>query len=146
MTVKDILAAKGRAVITTTPDTPLLEAMALLIDHAISCLPVENEQNELIGIVSDKDIFRCAFKQPDNFTRHQVKDVMTTELIVGLETDEVGYVAGIMTNNRIRHVPIVDGKRIVGLISAGDIVKTRMQDFEVENRYLREYIQRKYPG
>ena len=146
ITVREILAAKGRQVVTTTADTPLLEAMAALIDHQISCLPVVDDNEELIGIVSDKDIFRCAFNHHDTFTQRRVGEIMTRELIVGLETDSVDYIAGMMTTNRIRHIPIVEGRRLVGLVSLGDVVKTQIRHIEIENRYLRDYIEGKYPG
>jgi predicted transcriptional regulator len=75
-----------------------------------------------------------------------VGDLMSTHLIVGLPDDEVGYLAGIMTNNRIRHIPIVEGHRLAGLISIGDVVKIKLEDIQIENRYLREYIQDAYPA
>jgi len=71
---------------------------------------------------------------------------MTSELLVGLPTDEISYIAAIMTNNRIRHIPIMDGKNLIGLLSVGDIVKTLMANIETENRYLRQYIDGTYPA
>ena len=71
---------------------------------------------------------------------------MSTNLIVGLPEDDVAYIAGVMTENRIRHVPIVDRDRIIGLLSVGDIVKTQIENIKVENRYLWQYIEGSYPG
>jgi len=65
---------------------------------------------------------------------------MTTKLIVGALDDDIQYVMGIMTHNRVRHLPIVVGTRLIGLISIGDVVKAQLEETEFENRYLREYI------
>ena len=71
---------------------------------------------------------------------------MTTELIVGIEDDLVDYIATLMTNNRIRHIPIMRGASMIGLVSVGDVVKARLSDMAVENRYLKQYIRGDYPG
>ena len=75
-----------------------------------------------------------------------VTDIMTSNIIVGVETDELTYIAGLMTNNRIRHVPVVKADKLIGLISIGDVVKAQMSDMEVENRYLKQYIDGSYPA
>lgn len=146
MLVKDFLQANPRRLITARTSTPIPEAMALLIDNRISCLPVVNDEIELLGIISDKDIFRAAHKSPGDFTKATVADLMTADLIVGLSEDECDYIAGVMTKNRIRHVPIVDEKKLIGLVSVGDIVKSQLTSAEIENRYLKQYIHDKYPG
>jgi CBS domain-containing protein len=146
MRVRDLLQAKQRAVISTVPAIPVTKAMALMIDHQISCLPVLDEDGKLLGIISDKDIFRQLHKDRANIDLVTVGELMTTEVIVGVEEDEVSYMAGIMTKNRIRHIPILKGDRVVGLVSVGDIVKTQMSNIEIENRYLWQYINGNYPG
>ena len=146
MEVKDFLKNGPRRIITAREDTPVPEAMALLIDNRISCLPVVNDATELVGIISDKDIFRATFENPLGFTKTVVGSLMTTDLIVGLTSDKFDYIAGVMTKNRIRHVPIVENKRLVGLLSLGDIVKSHLSNMEIENRYLKKYIEDSYPG
>lgn len=146
MTVRDLLNTKQRKVITCKPSTSILQAMEFLINNRISCLPVLNDDNELVGILSDKDIFHCVHDDCAGFSEMTVGNIMTTNVIVGLETDEIGYIAGIMTNNRIRHVPIVEDARLVGLLSTGDIVKTQMTNMYIENRYLWQYINGTYPA
>lgn len=115
-------------------------AMELLINNQISCLPVIDESGKLEGIVSDRDIFRAIFKDNGSFTKLTISDLMTRHLMVGVPDDEVQYIAGVMTQNRIRHIPIVDDDNIVGLISVGDVVKAQIDSVEVENRYLKTYI------
>jgi CBS domain-containing protein len=146
MLVKEALQSKARAVISTTPSTPIRRAMELLLQHHISCLPVVDERDTLVGIVSDKDIFKLLYDDDQAAHSGMVADVMTKEVIVGLLTDDLGYIARIMTNNRVRHIPIMEGKRLAGLLSVGDIVKTQMANYEVENRYLRQYIEGNYPA
>jgi len=146
MLVKDCLARKDHSLITVGPEVPVPQAMKLLISNRISCLPVLSGESRLIGIISDKDIFTHAFHDPAGFTKATVGDLMTTELIVGVADDSVDYIGSVMTKNRIRHVPIVENDRLIGLLSIGDVVKSQLSNMEVENRYLRQYIGDKYPG
>jgi len=146
MLVKDLLQSKSKKLVTATASTRLKDAMESLISNKISCLPVIDDNNRLIGIISDKDIFRRAYEKPGSFQEENVGDAMTTNLIVGIVDDELAYIAGIMTENRIRHVPIVERDHIIGLLSVGDIVKTQMENIKVENRYLWQYIEGTYPA
>ncbi len=146
MRVRELLQTKKSRIITASPATPVRRAMALMVEHQISCLPVLDENDGLMGIISDKDIFRAVYERMLGFESLTVGNLMTTGLIVGCESDEISYIAGIMTNNRIRHVPIVDGDKLIGLVSVGDIVKTQMTHYEIENRYLWQYINGSYPG
>lgn len=146
MQVKNLLAEKNRDPITALPTQTLKESMRVLLENRISCLPVVNEQEELIGIISDKDIFAAIFKDVAVLETGKVADHMTRNLIVGLPEDEMDYIAGLMTKNKIRHIPIVEREKIVGLVSVGDVVKLQLDDKEVENRYLKSYIAGEYPG
>jgi len=146
MLVCDLLKTKPKELICTRPGVPILEAMELLIRHKISCLPVLDEGGLVVGIISDKDIFRRIFQDYRGFRDLTVRDLMSTNLIIGLPDDEISYIAAIMTNNRIRHVPILEGESLIGLLSVGDIVKTQMEDVRIENRYLWQYITGAYPG
>jgi len=144
--VRDILQAKQKELITIRSTESVRAAMDRLVGNKVSCLPVVDENEELNGIISDKDIFRKSHTDPHSFTEAMVGDLMTREVIVGLPDDTIDYIAGIMTKNRIRHIPIVEGRKLAGLISVGDIVKTHMENIKIENRYLRQYIDGSYPG
>ena len=146
MKVREYLERNPRRILTAQTERPIPEAMAMLLDNRISCLPVTDEGENLVGIISDKDIFRAAYKQPGGFIERTVGDLMTVDLIVGVADDDLDYIAGIMTNNRIRHVPIVENRRLIGLLSVGDIVKSQLKNIQTENRYLRQYINDQYPG
>ena len=146
MKVKDLLTSQVRALITIGPAAAVMEAMELLIVNQISALPVLDPTGVLVGIISDKDIFRRIFTEPSHFQQAEVRDLMTTDVIVGIPDDEIAYIAGVMTTNRIRHVPIIEEGRLAGLISVGDIVKTQMESTRIENRYLWQYINGSYPA
>ena len=146
MRVSDVLKDKNRGVITTTTGTSITQAMKQLIENSISCLPVLDEEEQLVGIVSDKDIFRAIHQNTENFTWMTCGDLMTTEVIIGVETDDLRYIGSLMTHNRIRHIPIMDDQKLVGLVSVGDVVKMTMDSIEVENRYLKNYITGAYPA
>jgi CBS domain-containing protein len=146
MKVREYLDGNTRRILTVQTQTPIRDAMAMLLDNRISCLPVLGEAYNLVGIISDKDIFRAAYKSPNGFIALIVGDLMTTNLIVGVADDDLDYIAGIMTNNRIRHVPIVEKQQLIGLLSVGDIVKSQLKNIQIENRYLLRYINDQYPG
>jgi len=146
MKVSNILQEKNREVITITPDIKIHEAMKLLISNNISSLPVMDVKDTLIGIISDKDIFRAAFNDKEGFASTTVDTLMTRDVIVGLPDDDISYISGVMTQNRVRHIPIVENEKLVGLISIGDIVKTQMKKMKIENRYLKQYVHGNYPG
>ena len=141
MLVKTLLADKPREIITTSRKMSVDAAMDLLITNNIGCLPVVDDDGKLVGIVSDKDIFRKIHQTKGQYHSLTVGDIMTDALIVGLPDDELVYIAGIMDKNWIRHVPILDGEKLVGLISQRDIIRTQAEHHEIENRYLNLYVE-----
>lgn len=146
MFVRDFLQSQPRDVVTIARDDNVLRAMKLLLEHRISCLPVTESGNRLVGIISDKDIFRAVYSRQDGFMALRVADLMTTDLIVGVESDSFDFLGSLMTKNRIRHIPIVEGQLLIGLVSIGDVVKASVDNLTVENRYLRNFIDGTYPG
>ena len=140
MLVKDILESKAREVVSVEIGTTIDEAMDLLIGKSISCLPVVEGGEHLIGIISDRDIFRKIHQTKGDYHSLKVGDLMSTDLIVGLPEDDLEYIAGLMSKNWIRHIPIVQKDQIVGLVSSRDIVKAEATRTEIENRYLRLYL------
>ncbi len=141
MNVKDILRAKETNVITVQPDATVHAAMQTMVTHHIGSLIVLDDQGQVIGIITERDILRECTARSEQVKTTLVQQVMTKDLIIGVPDDEVGYVMGVMTQNRIRHLPILDGGALQGLISIGDVVKAQLEVTEFENRYLREYIQ-----
>ncbi len=146
MTVRDFLRSNPQQVVTTRPHIPILEAMALLIENQVGYLPVIDDKDEIVGMIGEREIFRASFDDPAGFTQAAVGDLMTADPIVGIPDDDLDYVASVMSSNRLRRLPIVENRRLVGLLSLWDLVRSQLKDAQAENRYLRKYIDSEYPG
>jgi len=140
MLIRDLLLTKSREVLTIHPEKSLRAAMGLMMEHQIGALPVLFVDGALVGIVTERDIFRFLYDSRGDMAGAMVADVMTPDVIVGVPDDSVEYIAQVMTQNRIRHVPVIDAGRLAGIVSIGDVVKARLDDMTVTNRYLMEYI------
>lgn len=140
MKIRDILRTKGTDVILTSPEETVLAAMRTLVRHNIGSVVVE-EEGEVRGILTERDVLRLGSRDPQLLSTTLVREAMTEELVVGLPDDDIHYAMAIMTENRIRHLPVVEEGRMRGIISIGDLVNACRQEAEVENRYLRDYIQ-----
>jgi CBS domain-containing protein len=143
MKIRELLEKKGYEVVTVPPSLPLLDAMRLLVEHNIGSVVVA-EEKEVKGILTERDVLRTAAKDPSGMGSMKSEDIMTKNVVVALPDDTVDYVMEIMTQNRIRHLPIVDEGWMQGILSIGDVVNALRAKVEVENRYMRDYIQGKY--
>lgn len=140
MKVSDLLKNKGQTVITITPEQPVFVAMEKLIDNKIGSLVVCDQDNKVVGIISERDIMRAAYQEYETLRSKKVSDLMTKNIIVAIPDDDIDYVMSIMTQNRIRHLPIATKDGILGIISIGDIVKFQLHETQVKNHYLEEII------
>lgn len=140
MKVREILQTKGAAVVTIEPDRTVHEAMKILCQHRIGALIVRESGGELAGIISERDILREGADRCEALKDTPVREVMTEDLIIGVPDDRLDYVMGIMTKNRIRHLPILDNGELAGIISIGDVVNAHLGETAFENRLLRDYI------
>ena len=140
MDAKTILNRKGRTVHTVSPSATIREAMALLLRHSVGSLLVVDNDGEVLGIVTERDIFRLAFEHEGRIMGIPVDAVMTRNLIIALPHDTVDYLKSLMTENRIRHLPVIDQGKLAGIISIGDIVREESSAVAVENRYLKDFI------
>jgi len=143
MRIQDILRRKGVEVITVPPTVSVLDAMRVLVEHNIGSVVVVSDDG-IVGILTERDVLRRGAEDPASLSAKSVGEVMTRELVVGVPADAVEYVAAIMIENRIRHLPIVEEGDLVGILSIGDVVNTIRTEVEVENRYLRRYIDGAY--
>lgn len=144
--VKDLLAQKGDKVIWLDEEQTIYEVIKTLVQNNIGAVLILDRAKKLVGIFTERDVLREIVRRSASLKQTRVKDVMTTDLIIGLPEDDVEYLMGIMTMNKIRHIPILSGGEIKGIISIGDLVKTQLHDARYENRYLKDYIMGKYPG
>jgi CBS domain-containing protein len=118
----------------------VLDAMRILVENNIGSVIVTRD-GSTVGILTERDVLRLGAANPESLATTLVAEAMTRELVVGVADDLVEYAASVMTSNRIRHLPIMDGERLTGVLSIGDVVNALKQEKEVENRYLRDYIQ-----
>ena len=145
MNVRSILEAKSSPdVVTIEPGRTIQEAIERLVQHNIGSLVVVDEDGELAGIITERDILRICAGGADRLGTTQISEVMSRNLIIGDADDSIDYVMGIMTQNRIRHLPVVGRRGLRGMVSIGDVVKIHLQQTEYENRHLKEYIQGGY--
>ena len=128
MTISNILARKGGRVITIRPEQSVRQALGLLAQHNIGALVVVSETGAAVGIVSERDIVREAVRHERVFER-TVESLMTRDVVVGLPADDVASVAHTMTERRIRHLPVLDEGRLVGIVSIGDVVKAQRDHY-----------------
>jgi CBS domain-containing protein len=140
MRVRDILRGKGAEVVTVSPTDTVFEAIEALVKHNIGSLVVTASNGTVVGIISERDILRESSQRCDRLKETEVGEVMTRDVIIGVPDDDLNYVMGIMTKNRIRHLPILDESGLVGIISIGDVVNSHLSKTEFENRMLKDYI------
>ncbi len=140
MKVQDILQKKSSDVLSVKPQQTLLEASKILADHNIGALVVINEKQHLIGILSERDIVRQLAQKGEAVGTMTVSDVMTTDVVIAVPDDDLEYLSNTMTNNRIRHLPVLQDGQIVGIVSIGDVVKAQLNFYEGEAHSLQNYI------
>ena len=141
MHVRDILQTKPLTVHSCNPDDSLADVVDQLVGHNIGSLVVLDEGDQMVGIITERDILRASAvtRGPLEFVR--VHERMTRCPVVASPDEEVSDTMGVMTERRIRHLPVVENGRLVGIISIGDIVKAQHAELSRENHYLKSYIQ-----
>jgi len=140
MKLKDILGKKGGDVWTVRSNQTILQALEILVSKKIGALVVLDEKNRIAGIISERDIVRGTYVHPRELVDMPVSKFMTEKVIVGSPEDETSYIMGIMTQSRVRHIPVVSEGKLEGLVSIGDVVKSVIDDSNYEIHYLKEYI------
>jgi len=131
MNIASILATKGDKVVTVRAEQSIREALGLLAQHNIGALVVVDDGRRPTGIISERDIVRTAVKNEALFTL-LVSQLMTRDLILGAPGDDLGAVGSTMVERRIRHLPVIDGGKLVGIVTIGDIVKAQRDRFQGE--------------
>jgi CBS domain-containing protein len=140
MTIAAILSSKGDKVVSVECDIPVREAVRLLAEHRIGSLPVTSG-NKVAGIISERDIVYCLARDGEAVLDEKVERVMTTPAITVTPDVQVLAALSQMSKRRIRHLPVVDGKRLIGIVSIGDLVAYRIARIEQEAEAMRAYIQ-----
>jgi CBS domain-containing protein len=140
MKVEAILASKGHDVFTVEASDSVIEVAKVLADRRIGAVVIAESGGGIAGIMSERDVVRAiATHGPDALTR-PASDLMTREVVTARPDDTLDDLSQRMTRGKFRHVPIVDGDRLVGIISIGDVVKHRIESIEAEASAMRDYI------
>ena len=140
MKLKDILSKKGKDVWTVKSNQTIQQALEMLVTKKIGSLVVLDESDRIAGIISERDIVRASYVHPREVVDLPVSKFMTKKVIIGSPEDDTKYIMGIMTQSRVRHIPVVHEGKLEGLVSIGDVVKSVIDDSNYEIHYLKEYI------
>ena len=141
MRIADVLRTKGSAVATITPETSVSGLLNELAMNNIGAMVVVSSDG-VVGIVSERDVVRKLHEHGVELLRLPVSQIMTTMVATCSPTDTVDHLTALMTTKRVRHIPVVENDRLVGIVSIGDVVKQRMEELESEQRALQDYITR----
>jgi predicted transcriptional regulator len=144
--VKDILQEKGTRVVTIHKDNLLVDVMSHFLVNRVGSLVVVDKYDNIMGIVAPVDILEAVHRDPELITTMRVQEVMSEDVIVADPEEEIGRLMAIMTENRIRHIPIIEAVKLAGIVSIGDVVKAQLTVHEVQISYLKDYIEGKYPA
>jgi len=139
-TIRDVLAEKGSEVVSVRPDATIHEAIEELVGRRIGCLLVREGDGNVVGILTERDILRIVHQDPTRLREARVVEHMTQDLICAVPEDDLDYAMNVMTENRFRRMPVMEGDDLVGIISIGDVVKALKSATEYEVRMLRKYI------
>jgi len=140
MTVARILREKGRDVLTTQPHRTLNEVVTLLAAKGIGAVVVSDAALSVLGIISERDVIRAIAAHGAAALDDPVSRYMTPKVVTVAEKDTIDHVMATMTNGRFRHAPVVEGGRLAGIVSIGDVVKHHVNELDSERRALRDYI------
>lgn len=140
MKVRQMLAGKGDRVVTIRPDATVATAARMLKLEGIGALVVSEDGDHVGGIVSERDIVRALVTHGADLLQEPVSAIMTSSVKTCTLDANVKDVMGEMTRSRVRHLPVLEGDRLAGMISIGDVVKNRLEELETETSVLRDYI------
>jgi CBS domain-containing protein len=139
MNIAHVLARKGVRVITIRPEQSIRQALALLAEHNIGALVAVDESARPVGILSERDVVRYAARDEHVFGR-AVSELMTRDVVVGVPEDDLKAVGRTMTERHIRHLPVVEKGKLVGIMSIGDVVNAQRDEYEGELDTLQTQI------
>jgi len=148
MNVENVLKNKNPEVYTIHVDAVVCDALKIMNEKRIGALMVLDDEEQVAGILTERDITRSCFHTQANVKSLGVKDIMTgkKDLVVARAEDNIEQLMVLMTEKRIRHIPIVDSHgKLVGMVSIGDVVKALITDKDHQISHLKDYIENKYP-
>jgi CBS domain-containing protein len=140
MKVREYLATLKRVIITCRPEDTIETAATLLASHHIGAMPVRDAGGRIVGMFSERDIIRAFSERGASVGRLLVGDLMATKLVVCAPEDTMMTARKLMKANRIRHLPVMERERLVGLLSISDVLEVILQDIDMEVHVLRDHV------
>ena len=140
MLVSQVIREKGDIVFTISPDETLSEAAALLHQRQVGSAVVLGAGGAVVGLISERDVVRQLALEGAGALEQPVSAAMTTEVVLAAPDEKVDELLARMTDRRVRHLPVMQGGRLVGLVSIGDLVKRKIAEAEAEAETLKAYI------
>ena len=146
MKLSEVLFEKGTRVYSAHETDPVLSAVEMLVSNNIGALAILSGDGELTGIFSERDILRLVSRNAGQLAKLTVGEFMTRDVVTGNPDDTVETAMSRMTEKRIRHLPILNHGRLVGMISIGDLVKSRLEETEYHKQQMENLVLGKYPA
>jgi CBS domain-containing protein len=140
MRISEVLRKKGSDVVTIAPEATVRDLLGVLAEHNVGAVVVSADGTSLDGIVSERDIVRRLHRIGADLLDRPVRDIMTAVVHTCSPDDRVESLRSTMTEHRIRHLPVVCGGRMVGIVSIGDVVKSAISELQTEREYLVQYL------
>lgn len=140
MYVQSILDRKGAEIVTTCPEETIAATARLLNEHRIGAVLVLDSAEHVAGVISERDIVSGMAKHGAGVAEMTVADLMTRDVLLCRPTDTIEDITAIMTARRVRHLPVLEDDRLVGIVSIGDVVKQRLDEAALEVDSLRQYV------
>ncbi|WP_232549614.1 CBS domain-containing protein [Propioniciclava soli] len=140
MKLSDVIKSKGNAVVTLSPDASVADLVALMAEHNIGAVVVSADGHHIDGIVSERDVVRGLAASGHGIVDATVRELMTGEVVTGTPEDPIEETAHVMTDKRVRHIPIVVNGELAALVSIGDVVKYRIDQLTDERNHLLGYL------
>jgi len=135
MKIKDLLARRQLAPTTIRPEETVFAAIRKLNQFDRGALPVVDGKDELVGIFTERDVVRKCFTPEGKFINAKIEDTMTKEVAIGTPEDDLQYAVSVMKQKRIRHLPIVEYSKVVGMVSMRDLLDVQLSEVEAEIKY-----------
>ncbi|MCB2100743.1 MAG: CBS domain-containing protein [Rhodobacterales bacterium] len=139
MNVLDILKRRDRSLVTNRPEDTVETAATLMSSHNIGALPVRDGNGRLVGVISERDIVRAFASKGGKVLTLRVQDLMTRDVVTCTPEDTVKRARQLMSQRHIRHLPVVDGDTLCGMISSRDVMECHLEQTELEVNVLRDY-------
>ncbi|WP_020179030.1 CBS domain-containing protein [Methylopila sp. M107] len=140
MKVEAILSGKGAGVVSVVPEDTIATVARVLAEKSIGAVVVSDGRGGLAGIITERDLVRALARFGAETLDHLVSELMTRNVVTANVGDSIDQVSERMTRGKFRHVPVVDGAKVIGMVSIGDVVKHRIEQIEAEASAMRDYI------